>query len=70
MYENTEKNWKKMKKKTVQDLKAKISSIKIYFKLRETLKWKKLGNQTGTSETSLTNRIQVTERKSYTLKTQ
>lgn len=43
MYENTGKNWKKMKKKkkTVQDLKAKISPIKIYFKLRETLKWKK-----------------------------
>lgn len=55
IYENTNKPWKKMNK-TVQDLKVEIESIKkIQTKVNVEIK------NSGTSEASLTNRIQLME---------
>lgn len=63
MCENTEKKWKKMKKKKQLKPKGKNIINKDLLQIEGNFEMKKLGNQTGTSEVSLTNRIQVTENK-------
>lgn len=57
------KGGRKWKKKKQLKLKGKNIINKDLLQIEGNFEMKKLGNQTGTSEVSLTNRIQVTENK-------